>query len=1228
MNTEVQTRILKRRASEEEHRIYLAALEWDLVEPIVIESQKDIKSKKKWLDRVTPFAHQVTNLITYCRRLPVTLLADDVGLGKTISAGLILSELVSRDRVTSAIVVCPKLLGPQWKAELAEKFDISSEVAIGKDLLEVAPGRGGVVITTYQSARLYLDRLPPDRFQMLVLDEAHKLRNLYGVEKPPLVATLFRKILEERRFRFVLMLTATPIHNRLWDIYSLVDLLTVARGHKNPFGSEGAFARKFIGDSRETARQLRPEAQAEFRSIVYGYMSRTRRRDANLYFPERVIRQHSPPPTQGELELIAVVAKFIAKMNRLAQISILQALASSPDALKAQTDNMGRNGTVPAELVVEVRRIVAGLGDSAKLLSLQKLFNELKKEDPSKWRVVVFTTRRETQTTIQAFCERHGMQVGLINGDSAAKNQSTIERFKSDPPTLNVVISTEAGSEGVNLQVANVLVNFDLPWNPMIVEQRIGRIQRLASQHANVIVYNVVLRGTFEEYIVARLIQKLQMASQAIGDIESLLEAAGADEEDEGESFEEKIRALVVAALSGKNVEAEAKLTEASITKARETLSAEQQSIDAMLGGGEHVGYVGPRAPKLERSSPSMELKEFTLRALSVLGQDPVEEAGGLYRITSPAGSELISFSDADSQGNATLFSPASSAFQRLVDGIVATAVHDVKDGDVEISKIAANIASRWALGFGGRPVSVKPTKVWRMFEGEAVLRVRATVAHDSYERLVTVKCSDDVHQVCLGTDGLQAIEPVVRDAIRIGINVGELRRAAENDESISEFGRFYVERRDQELQAAGADERRRKKIEDEFTPQLSIGLVSLAGVVRRKLTVRLTYALGVNAQYDDSITLLPSKELVLDAPALQRCAQTGKSVPSGCLEECWKSKKLVLRHLLKPSEKSGRLVLPEYLERCQITGRWLISDELETSTVSGKTVDRELLARSDISGKFAEPEHLRSCEFTGSRGLRSELIVSDVSGRSFRQDQKVTSGLSGRIGHVSEAFQCAETGVSLLSNEGEVCASTGVRVRPGLLETCQVTGFGVRPGELTTSSVSGKRALRRLFRVSNVSGKSLLEAEAITADSGEVCAPSEAKPCAWSGRISHPLDLRRCELLGLEVYREYVTREAPYELVTLRALLDGVDRAGALSDQPQHLIAALQHAGLKGRVRIESLKRSPDGKRLVGVAEVRGLFAFKSSWAGFLYATEVGGLAGFVPVGRRTQSGWMRIGS
>src|SRR5690606_18311883 len=139
---------------------YRAGLEWDLTEPIVMESAEDFKSTRRWQDRLTPYNHQANNLITFCRRLPVTLLADDVGLGKTISAGLIMSELISRSRLSKILIVCPKLLGPQWEAELKEKFDIPAQVVIGRDLIDAEPEEVGAIITTYNSARLYLDKIP------------------------------------------------------------------------------------------------------------------------------------------------------------------------------------------------------------------------------------------------------------------------------------------------------------------------------------------------------------------------------------------------------------------------------------------------------------------------------------------------------------------------------------------------------------------------------------------------------------------------------------------------------------------------------------------------------------------------------------------------------------------------------------------------------------------------------------------------------------------------------------------------------------------------------------------------------------------------------------------------------------------------------------------------------------------------------------------------------------
>src|SRR5579871_4608818 len=117
--------------SEEEYVLRQAALEWSLADPILIQSEDDIQSRRTWRGGLEPYAHQVQNLFTFCRRLPVILLADDVGLGKTISAGIILGELMARRRVGRALVICPRVLCCQWVGELACKFGIQACEAVG-----------------------------------------------------------------------------------------------------------------------------------------------------------------------------------------------------------------------------------------------------------------------------------------------------------------------------------------------------------------------------------------------------------------------------------------------------------------------------------------------------------------------------------------------------------------------------------------------------------------------------------------------------------------------------------------------------------------------------------------------------------------------------------------------------------------------------------------------------------------------------------------------------------------------------------------------------------------------------------------------------------------------------------------------------------------------------------------------------------------------------------------
>ncbi|MFN7669965.1 MAG: SNF2-related protein, partial [Planctomycetota bacterium] len=251
-------------ASDEHFELHLAAVEHGMAAPILIQSRADVLSAKHWQEQIEPYEHQMRNLITFCRRAPVALIADDVGLGKTISAGLILNELQVRKKVRRALVLCPTVLIEQWAEELASKFGMARiATGTGQDFADHLRSTAAVVITTYETARDRMRDVARAGFDMVVLDEAHKLRNLTGGDEPPKLARAVFEALQQRAFRYVLMLTATPVQNRVWDIYSLVACLAAAKGHANPLGDEAAFRRRYLTDKE--GRKLVDGRRDEFR---------------------------------------------------------------------------------------------------------------------------------------------------------------------------------------------------------------------------------------------------------------------------------------------------------------------------------------------------------------------------------------------------------------------------------------------------------------------------------------------------------------------------------------------------------------------------------------------------------------------------------------------------------------------------------------------------------------------------------------------------------------------------------------------------------------------------------------------------------------------------------------------------------------------------------------------------------------------------------------------------
>jgi hypothetical protein len=834
------------------------------------------------------------------------------------------------------------------------------------------------------------------------------------------------------------------------------------------------FARKFIADNRSQAHQLNPQARYEFRSIVYSYMSRIRRGDARLYFPDRVVHMHEVDPTPAEHRLIRAIAEPIQNLNRLAQISILQALTSSPEALMAQLNNMARNGTVPQEFAATVRDIV-------------------------------------------------------------------------------------------------------------------------------------------------------------IGDIDALLEAAGIGEEgDNGAtSFEKKILQLVLAALEGRDVKRATRLIEQSITDAKNELEREEENINAILGGMGGFEYVGPRAPPLPNVVRSMEPSDFTLTAFKVLEACITPHPTNHYLVEENGRRELIRFTEnADAGVRSTLYAPGTPAFLRLVNRVIATGICDIEDLDQNTSKESKDISQRWVFNFGGTPKAVSIQDVTRCFEGTALVRVRATVAHDSYERLVEVFCSSDEHQARVSRSGSDPLPSTIEDPRGLGINLSRLADAAKLDSAISEFSRFYLERRGQEMMAASDDQRKRKKLEDDFTPRLEMTLVALDGRLHRKVSVEAHYGFDTDHDYHSLLTVVPHTGELVGAPELGRCAQSGKTVPKTCLKQCQISGALALQHLLVQSEISSRLALPEFTVLCSLSGKRILNDEAELSAVSGQLVATRFLKTSAISKKRAEPEYIGQCEFTRAEVLNTELATSEVSGKRYRIDEQERSAVTGRTGHKKEFIVCHQTRQYLTVDEAEQCEATGRYVKPGILEPCAITQKRVLPSELLRCAETGKKAIKKLFVKSSLTGADILEESAIRSATGKFCASVEAKPCLWSGRKSHPDDLRVCELTGLPIHIEFVTSNTNPSFQPLVDLLNGIKRT---TDAPQlwgTVKTKLEAALGSGRCRVEAAVLSPDKKHLAVYAEVRTLLGLRMRQAGLVYAIEDHSIVGRVVQGRRTSKGWSEVKS
>ena len=439
------------------------------------------------------------------------ILADEVGLGKTIEAGIILKEYVLRGAVRTALVLVPASLCEQWRAELWEKFELDFVVSRGP---AGQWGRHPLVISSLETARheRHRRRVRGANYDMVVVDEAHRLRNHL---------TLGWKFINDLNPRYLMLLTATPVQNDLRELYNLATLV-----RPGTVGTFSQFRRDFLSGHDKRA----PRNTPKLRSLLRSVMIRTRRVDTDIVFAPRRVETLWVTQNPAERRLYRQVSDFVAEAVRADEgapgrrhyftlVVLQKEMGSSWAAARSTLEKLSHSpdGLDTRRLKLLAARAEEAAAHQSKVRALLKRIARLGSQ-----KCIVFTQFRASQDSIVEALRQSGIEPAAFHGELGwREKEEALDRFRTSLPVL---VSTEAGGEGRNLQFCQVVINYDLPWNPMRVEQRIGRVHRLGQKHP-VRVINLASRGTIEAYVLEILERKIRMFELVVGEIEEILGA-------------------------------------------------------------------------------------------------------------------------------------------------------------------------------------------------------------------------------------------------------------------------------------------------------------------------------------------------------------------------------------------------------------------------------------------------------------------------------------------------------------------------------------------------------------------------------------------------------------------------------------------------------------------------------------------------------------------------------
>ena len=551
--------------------------------------------------------HQVEAALFACKN-PLSrgvILADEVGLGKTIEAGLVISQRWA-ERRRRILIIVPANLRKQWHQELQDKFGLQALILEAKNYNTIRKQEQqnpflmpmGPVVCSYQFAKSKIADVKDIEWDLVVMDEAHRMRNVYKTSN--VIAKALKEALAHVHSK--VLLTATPLQNSLLELYGLVSMID-----DRVFGDLDSFRSQFSQPNRE-------EAFAGLRARIAPICKRTLRRQVQQYVPytarRAIVEEFTPSAEEKELSIL--VADYLRRPNlkalpdsqrQLISLVLWKLLASSTHAIAGALETMAKRLQAVLDETPDVPELVDqldedyesldetaeewsesdGNGDSetshrnernavtqeiaelrhfktlainirdnskgkALLTALERAFAELDRLGAAK-KAIIFTESRKTQDYLLSLLAdtHYGEGIVLFNGTnsdpraqavykdwlkrhegsdkiSGSKTADTraalVEHFQERG---TVMIATEAGAEGINLQFCSLVINYDLPWNPQRVEQRIGRCHRYGQRFDVVVINFLNTRNQADQRVLELLTEKFKLFSGVFGASDEVL---------------------------------------------------------------------------------------------------------------------------------------------------------------------------------------------------------------------------------------------------------------------------------------------------------------------------------------------------------------------------------------------------------------------------------------------------------------------------------------------------------------------------------------------------------------------------------------------------------------------------------------------------------------------------------------------------------------------------------